>query len=294
MTNRTGKAEKDPGGKGQPETSAWDHSSHEQFYNYYAKESLSAQALQRFRSIRDTVLRVLAKERNAHRVYEVADVGCGAGTQCTLWAELGHHVHGLDVNEPLVELARKRAAKAGYAIDFEVGSAVALPWADDSIDVCLVLELLEHVAEWKECLEESTRVLRPGGALLLTTTNKLCPRQQEFNLPLYSWYPAALKRHCEHLTRTTRPELANYAKYPAVNWFSFYGLRAVLAGQGFHCLDRFDLIDTAKKNALARLSVALVRAVPLLRWLAHVSTSGTILLGLKRTMRSESQCEREG
>ena len=31
-------------------------------------------------------------------------------------------------------------------IEVQVGSAVKLPWADESMDVCLVIELLEHVA----------------------------------------------------------------------------------------------------------------------------------------------------
>jgi 2-polyprenyl-6-hydroxyphenyl methylase/3-demethylubiquinone-9 3-methyltransferase len=59
-------------------------------------------------------------------------------------------------------------------------------WPNRSMDVCLVPELLEHVREWRECLADFARVLRPGGVLVLTTNNKLCPVQQEFNLPLYS------------------------------------------------------------------------------------------------------------
>jgi 2-polyprenyl-3-methyl-5-hydroxy-6-metoxy-1,4-benzoquinol methylase len=283
MTSGTSHGEKGIAGKAEVVNSAWDHSTHQEFYDYYAKESVSPQALQRFTSIRDTILRARAKTENLARSYEMADVGCGAGTQCLLWAELGHRAHGLDVNGPLVDLGRERAAKAGHDIDFRVGSAVQLPWPNESMDVCLVLELLEHVAEWKACLKEAIRILRPGGALFLSTTNKLCPRQEEFNLPFYSWYPAWLKHHFEKLAVTTRPELANYAKYPAVNWFSFYSLRDELAHERFHCLDRFDLMDTSKKSALTRSTVLAVRAVPALRWLAHVGTAGTMLLGLKRT-----------
>src|SRR5262249_8427689 len=164
---------------------------------------------------------------------------------------------------------------------FRVGSAVELPWADDSMDVCLVPELLEHVAEWKTCLHEFARILRPTGILFLTTTNKLCPIQQEFNLPLYSWYPAPLKRHYERLAVTTRAELVNFARYPAVNWFSFYSLRAVLTPAGFQCMDRFDVMDLSKKSTLARLIVSVVQAVSCLRWLAHVATPSTTVVAIK-------------
>lgn len=234
---------------GQPEASmsALDHSSHEIFYDYYANASLSQEACQRFGSIRDMILRIL-RTNGAARILDVADIGCGAGTQSLMWAELGHRVHALDVNEPLLELAKQRTAEIGCAIDFRLGSAAELPWDDGSMDVCLVPELLEHVTQWKACLNEFSRLLRPGGVLFLTTTNKLCPIQQEFNLPFYSWYPAPLKRYCEHLATTTQPNLVNFAKYPAVNWFSFYSLRTVLAGLGFRCMDRFDLIDLAKKK----------------------------------------------
>jgi 2-polyprenyl-6-hydroxyphenyl methylase/3-demethylubiquinone-9 3-methyltransferase len=283
MTSEPNRGGHSAAGKPEGVHSAWDHSTHQEFYDYYAKESVSREALQRFTSIRDTILRALAKTQNPARSYDVADIGCGAGTPCLLWADLGHRAHGLDVNGPLVDLGRQRAAKAGYAIDFRVGSAVQLPWPSESMDICLVLELLEHVAEWKACLKEAIRILRPGGALFLSTTNHLCPRQEEFNLPFYSWYPTRLKHHFEKLAVTTRPELANYAKYPAVNWFSFYRLRDQLSQEGFHSLDRFDLMDISTKSALPRMTVRSVRAVPVLRWLAHVATPGTMLLAIKRT-----------
>lgn len=265
------------------EETRWDHSSHEEFFSYYARESLSSASLERFRSARDAVLRVLRVNATNSRRLDVADIGCGAGTQCLLWAELGHCVHGVDVNQPLLDLARSRAEKAGYRLDLQIGSAAQLPWPEESMDVCLALELLEHVAEWRVCLKEFIRVLRPGGVLFLTTTNNLCPSQQEFNLPLYSWYPRILKERFERLAKTTRPQLANYATYPAVNWFNFYRLRAELSPSGFESLDRFDIMDCSTKGPLAKWVVSTVRLIPPLRWLAHVATPGTMILAVKRS-----------
>jgi 2-polyprenyl-6-hydroxyphenyl methylase/3-demethylubiquinone-9 3-methyltransferase len=118
------------------------------------------------------------------RQLNIADIGCGAGTQARLWAQGGHRVFGLDVNEPLIRLARQRTEEAGLVIRFEVGTATALPWADRTMDVRLLPELLEHVADCQACLNEAARVLRPGGLLYLSTTNVLCPRQDEFNAPV--------------------------------------------------------------------------------------------------------------
>jgi len=109
----------------------------------------------------------------------------------------------------------------------------------------------------------------------------LCPIQQEFSLPLYSWYPGALKRYCEHLAVTTHPAIANHAKYPAVNWFSFYGLRNFLEPLGFHSLDRFDLADATGKEGFAQFVVTVLRRIPLLRFLGHMATSSTYLVAVK-------------
>jgi 2-polyprenyl-6-hydroxyphenyl methylase/3-demethylubiquinone-9 3-methyltransferase len=155
------------------------------------------------------------------------------------------------------------------------------------MDVCLRVELLEHVPEWKECITEGIRILKPGGVLFVTTSNKLCPVQDEFNLPLYSWYPKTLKRYFERMARTTRPQLVNFAKYPAVNWFSFYELRTFLLKQSMQCLDRFDLLDIEKKNLPSRVLTQCIRRVPFLRWLAHLATPGTTLLALRQDGVSE-------
>lgn len=261
-------------------SSEWDHSTNRGFLEYYAQQSVSPLTVGRFTRVRDKAIALLASRSGNKKILDVADIGCGAGTQCRLWAVLGHHVHGLDVSAPLIEIARQRALDDQLAIDFLVGTATDLPFEDRSIDVCLMPELLEHVADWQSCLNEAVRVLRRGGLLYVSTTNWLCPKQQEFDLPMYSWYPPFLKRKCERLAVTTHPEFVNHAKYPAVNWFSYYFLAAYLRRRGFRCLDRFDLIDRSDKGRLGRALVAIARRLPPLRFAGHVLTSGTVVFAL--------------
>jgi 2-polyprenyl-3-methyl-5-hydroxy-6-metoxy-1,4-benzoquinol methylase len=258
-----------------------DHSSDPRFKAYYEEKSASPAARAHFVRIRDKALGILSKQFPGTTKFDALDVGCNAGTQARVWAELGHRVRGLDVNGPLLEVARARATADGLDIGFDLGTATALPYADASVDACMMLELLEHVQDWESCVKEAVRVVKPGGVLYLSTTNALCPQQQEFNLPMYSWYPRALKKHYEKLSVTTRPELANHARYPAVHWFTFFGLRDYLAKLGMRSMDRFDLVDDARLGASGRATMWAVRNITPLRVAGHVMTAGTAIMAVK-------------
>jgi len=253
----------------------FDTSSHESFYEYYKNYSESPATLQRFGAIAEVVMRV----RGAAPVgtaLDVLDVGCNAGTQSRFWA--GHRYVGIDINEPLVRLAQQRAVADGSGAKFEVASATALPFASASFDVCLLPELLEHIEDWESCLNEAARVLRPGGTVYVSTSSWLCPKQQEFNLPMYSWYPGFVKRRIEKRAVTDWPAVANYAKYPAVHWFSFYQLRRFLGARGFKSFDRFDIMRMDNKSPLQRAIVGTLKALPPLRLLGHIATEGTVIV----------------
>lgn len=237
--------------------------------------------MDRFRGLKKTILRLLGTEKAGQQL-TVADIGCNAGTQALLWAEDGHSVRGLDINEPLLELARRRAAERSLEVKFTLGTATNIPWPDASVDVCIMLELLEHVTDWQSCLDEAARIVKPGGLLYFSTTNKLCPKQDEFNLPLYSWYPGFLKRHYEKLAVTTRPELANHATYPAVNWFTYGQLCNYLRPKGFRSLGRFDWMDPTESTKKALL-LPLIRTLPPVRLLAYMLTVGTAVFAIKNS-----------
>ena len=257
-----------------------DTGSNPEFFEYYAQASESRGTLERFDIVRRKVLSLLDSLGEVGP-YDVADIGCGAGTQAMLWAADGHRVVALDVNGPLVELGQQRAADHDLEISFHVGTATDLPWKDASVDVCLVPELLEHVTEWETCLDQFARIMKPGGVLYLSTTNYLCPRQQEFDLPFYSWYPARLKHHYERQSVTTRPELVNHAKYPAVNWFTPYYLARELRDRDFtRILDRFDALGLATPSTTNQAITMLTRVLPPLRWVGHLCTPSTTLFAV--------------
>jgi 2-polyprenyl-3-methyl-5-hydroxy-6-metoxy-1,4-benzoquinol methylase len=268
--------------KAAPADASLDTSSDQRFTAYYEEASLSEATALRFGLVKQKIEWMLGKAGRAGEKLDVVDIGCGAGTQSLMWAESGHRVIGIDINEPLVGIARKRLAQKGLKARFDVGSATSLPYADASFDVVLIPELLEHVADWQSCIDEALRVLRPRGIIYLSTTNWLCPKQQEFDLPMYSWYPGPLKRYCVKLSLTTHPEWVSHARYPAVHWFSPYQLGAYLDKRGVRPFDRFDMLNLEGRPGWLQSAMKIVKAIPPLRLLGHVASPGTTLFGVRR------------
>lgn len=258
----------------------------DRFVEYYAEQSTTAETRNRFAGIMKAVERVSVRfsdGRVAREKCNVVDIGCGAGTQTILWAAAGHRSHGVDINEGLLNIARKRAFDSMLEVDFRSGSAAQVPFDDSSMDLCLVPELLEHVVEWEKCLDEFSRILGPEGILFISTTNGLCPYQNEFKLPLYSWYPPQLKKYFVRLAKSSRPQLANFAKYPAVNWFTFYELRRQLARRGFQCYDRFDVMAIQSFGTAKRIIGKLIQSIRLCRIVAHIGNPSTMVFAIKKT-----------
>ncbi len=93
------------------------------------------------------------------------DVGCGAGAVLTVMASHGWTVEGSDLSE--VAVARLRAA--GQEVHH--GSLEQLSLGAGRFDVILMSELIEHLPDPRPTLAAAHRLLRPGGALFLTTPN---------------------------------------------------------------------------------------------------------------------------
>jgi SAM-dependent methyltransferase len=250
------------------------------FVEYYEKKSVAPAAVAHFVRLRQLLLRVLGAGERTEQI-RVLDIGCNAGTFSRIWAGVGCSVGAIDVNADLVAVARQRADAEGVAIDFRTGTAECLPWPDSHFDIVVMPELLEHVVNWRQCLSEAARVLRRGGVLYVSTTNRLCPMQEEFTLPLYSWYPGWLKHRCVQLSLTTHREWVNHAAFPAVTWFDPYWLGMEFRKVGLEPLDRFDLFAAYGENSVKKRVGRLAGSFPPIRFLGHVLSPGTRLAGRK-------------
>jgi len=102
------------------------------------------------------------------------DVGCGNGDFTRHLGTAFREVHGIDVQEPFLEQFRQRVTDdKRYVVSNMSASAMGFP--DDFFDTIVTIETLEHVPDLAGAARELTRVLRPGGELLITVPNRWFP-----------------------------------------------------------------------------------------------------------------------
>ncbi len=100
----------------------------------------------------------------------VLDAACGEGYGSRLLSARAGHVTGLDVSEQAIVHARQRYQADNLA--FETGDATRLPFAEDSFDVVVSFETLEHLEAQDQLLAEFRRVLRADGFLLISSPDR--------------------------------------------------------------------------------------------------------------------------
>ncbi|KRD44627.1 hypothetical protein ASE38_11120 [Cellulomonas sp. Root930] len=101
----------------------------------------------------------------------VLDIASGSGYGSSLLAESAASVVGVDVSEEAVAYAT--ATYGTPNLEFRHGDAQSIPLADDSVDVVVTFETIEHVADYHRFVMEIDRVLAPGGIALVSTPNDL-------------------------------------------------------------------------------------------------------------------------
>lgn len=94
------------------------------------------------------------------------DAACGTGRLSSHLAHRGHEVHGFDTSPAMVALARAKVVGAAFA----EADLRALPMADGSADLVVCALALTHLPDLAEAFVELTRVLRPGGHLVVSDT----------------------------------------------------------------------------------------------------------------------------
>ena len=103
---------------------------------------------------------------------QVADIACGTGYGALMLAGAGaRSVRGMDISEDAVNLCIERNNQPN--VTYIVANAQDLAAiSDNEFDVVISFETIEHLPDVEAYLDEMVRILRPGGAFLVSTPDR--------------------------------------------------------------------------------------------------------------------------
>jgi 2-polyprenyl-6-hydroxyphenyl methylase / 3-demethylubiquinone-9 3-methyltransferase len=168
----------------------------------------------------------------------VLDVGCGGGLLAESLARAGAKVTAIDLAPGMIEVARLHAMEQKLDIDYRLVAAEAVAaGAPGTFDVVTCMEMLEHVPEPAQMITTLALLLRPGGALFVSTLNR---NLKSFLLAIVGaeYVLKLIPRGTHEYERLIRPsELARWARAAGLELLDLRGIelnpfsgRAALSG----------------------------------------------------------------
>ena len=107
----------------------------------------------------------------------VLEIGLGYGTLGQRLAEAGAEYYGLDIAAKPVDMMNHRLRLLGLPATARRGSALHMPFADGSFDFVVSIGCFHHTGDTQRCLDETFRVLRPGGTAVVMVYNQFAFRR---------------------------------------------------------------------------------------------------------------------
>lgn len=99
------------------------------------------------------------------------DVGCGCGKQLFHWLCRGYDAYEIDCCKWKMEFCLQKIKDFSFPETwkdhFIFGKGEELPFKDNEFDAVASWQVLEHVDDWKTCIQEMLRVTKPGGVLFI-------------------------------------------------------------------------------------------------------------------------------
>jgi 2-polyprenyl-3-methyl-5-hydroxy-6-metoxy-1,4-benzoquinol methylase len=224
------------------------------YYSEYAPDQQSAEIVERY----DAAARTLLGEiRRSTSTGVLLDVGCGTGAFMSRARVAGFDVHGVELSEEGVALARSQ-----FGLETVThGTLEGAGYPAAEFDVVVAWHLIEHVSDVGAFVDEVCRVLKPGGIAVIGT--------ESHRYPINAW-ARGLRFATGRVPRPVTSDLHTYVFSPKAlaNCFTRRGLSTI------H-LQGYDELTAAQRTALlgGRRAVAYAGAAA-----ARITRTGPYLL----------------
>lgn len=100
----------------------------------------------------------------------ILDIASGEGYGSAMLATVAEHVTGVDISPEAI--AHAKQVYAADNLTYLQGSATDIPLPDQSVDVVVSFETIEHFHDHERFLQEVRRVMRPNGLFIISSPNK--------------------------------------------------------------------------------------------------------------------------
>ncbi|MBM09026.1 MAG: bifunctional 3-demethylubiquinol 3-O-methyltransferase/2-polyprenyl-6-hydroxyphenol methylase [Magnetovibrio sp.] len=103
---------------------------------------------------------------------KIIDIGCGGGLLAEPLSRMGAEVTGIDASLETINVAKHHASEMGLSINYRQRAPESLANERGQYDAALNMEVVEHVSDLHGFLSASSSLVRPGGAMVISTINR--------------------------------------------------------------------------------------------------------------------------
>lgn len=155
---------------------------------------------------KNLLINYLLSKASQFKNAKILNVGVGTGEDLGTIKKFGS-VYVLDVDEQALDMIPEHAV-----VEKKMADVCAIPYPDNSFDIVVAFDVMEHVQNDQKMADEIYRILKPGGMFVFTVP--------AFNF-LYSAHDQVLHHFRRYNKKMVRPVMKNFTKITLGYWFFF-------------------------------------------------------------------------